>query len=123
MVKFRKGTILLITSLLFFISCEKDEDFAYDIDLLTGTKWGTPQVEQGSYDLSAPTVFKEDGTVTFGNTRTDTWDVRDSRSLFIQRRSEIWQVLNLTETRLKVDILKYPGGEFKATCIYQPMKE
>jgi len=108
---------------MFFIACEKDKDFAYDIDLLVNTKWGTPHVEQGTYNLSAPTVFKEDGTVTFGNTRTDTWDVRDSRSLFIQRRSEIWQVLRLTETKLEVDILKYPEGDFKANCVYRPLEE
>src|SRR6056297_2221765 len=119
----RKRITFLIIVLMFFISCEKNKDFAYDIDLLVNTEWGTPHVEQGTYDLSAPTVFKEDGTVTFGNTRTDTWDVRDSRSLFIQRRSEIWQVLRLTETTLEVDILNYPGGDFKANCVYRPIEE
>lgn len=115
--------VFIIITIGFSVSCEKDKDFAYDIDLLIGTKWGTPQVDRGAYDLSAPTVFKEDGTVTFGNTRTDTWDVRDSHSLFIQRRSEIWQVLRLTETTLEVDILKYPEGDFKANCVYRPIEE
>ena len=119
----RKEITFLIIVLIFLVSCEKDKDFAYDINILVDTKWGTPHVEQGNYDLSAPTVFKEDGTVTFGNTRTDTWDVRDSRSLFIQRRSEIWQVLRLTETTLEVDILKYPEGNFKANCVYRPIEE
>jgi len=122
MKQIKKFLILLLAVIPFLFACEKDREFAYDIDLLVGTEWGVPQVNQGSYNLSAPTVFKEDGTVTFGGTQTDTWDVRDSRSLFIQRRSEIWQVLTLTETKLTVDILKYPDGEFKASCVYRPME-
>jgi hypothetical protein len=122
MKQIRKCLILFLVVIPFLFSCEQDEDFAYDMDLLVGTEWGVPQVNQGSYSLPAPTVFKEDGTVTFGGTHQDTWDVRDSRSLFIQRRSEIWQVLTLTETRLEVDILKYPDGEFKASCVFRPME-
>ena len=118
----KKFFILFLAVIPFFFSCEQDKDFAYDMDLLVGTEWGTPQVNQGSYSLAAPTVFKKDGTVTFGGTQQDTWDVRDSRSLFIQRRSEIWQVLTLTETKLAVDILKYPDGEFKASCVFRPME-
>ena len=113
---------LLMLLVTLISSCEKNKDFAYDIDLLIGTKWGVPQVNEGSYDLAAPTVFKEDGTVTFGGTRTDTWDVRDSHSLFIQRRSEIWQVISLTETQMAVDILSYPHGKFKASCVYEPIE-
>lgn len=119
----KRFIVLVTTVTLFLFSCEKDEEFAYDMDLLVDKEWGVPQVNQGSYDQSAPTVFKEDGTVTFGGTRQDTWDVRDSRSLFIQRRSEIWQVLNLTETRLEVDILKYPEGDFKASCVFRPLEK
>jgi len=118
----RSLVFILVTFVAFVVSCENDKDFAYDLDLLIGTKWGVPQVSEGSYDLAAPTVFKEDGTVTFGGTRTDTWDVRDSHSLFIQRRSEIWQVISLTETQMAVDILSYPHGKFKASCVYEPVE-
>jgi hypothetical protein len=122
MKQIRKCLILFCAVIPFLFSCEQDKDFAYDIDLLVGTEWGVPQVSDGSYSLSAPTVFKKDGTVNFGGTQTDNWDVRDSRSLFIQRRSEIWQVWTLTETKLGVDILKYPEGEFKASCVYRPIE-
>jgi hypothetical protein len=122
MKSIKKFLILFLAVIPFLFACEQDKDFAYDMDLLVGTEWGTPQVNQGSYSLAAPTVFEEDGTVTFGGTHQDTWDVRDSRSLFIQRRSEIWQVLTLTETRLEVDILKYPDGQFKASCVYRPIE-
>lgn len=117
-----KRISVFIALLLISFACEKDKDFAWDMDLLIGTQWGIPQVTEGSYSMAAPTIFYEDGTVTFGGSITDLWEVRDSRSLYIQRRAEIWQVIQLTESRLVVDILEYPQGNFKASCTYEPLQ-
>jgi len=112
---------------LLLAGCEQEKDFAYDIELLTGTEWGLPQVQEtgpaeGSFNRSSPNIFYEDGRVSFGG-RTDFWRVRDSRSLLIEQRQEIWQVLNLTEDELHVEVLKYPNGDFMVNAIFYPLPE
>jgi hypothetical protein len=119
--------IISLFMILLITGCEQEKDFAYDIELLTGTEWGLPRIQEtgpagGGFVQSSPNVFYEDGRVSFGG-RTDFWRVRDSRSLLIEQRQEIWQVLNLTENELHVEVLKYPNGEFMVNAIYYPLEE
>ena len=124
----RNKIIGLLSVLLFlsFVQCEEDEGFKYDVNLLTGKEWGVPQIQEtgpsgGDFILGSPTKFYEDGRVTFAG-RTDYWQVRDSRSLLIQQRQQIWQVLELTENKLRVEVLKYPNGEFLVRAIFYPLE-
>jgi len=125
----RKKAIGIISVLFFllFVQCEKDKDFKYDLNLLTGKEWDMPQIQYtgpsgGDFILGSPTKFYEDGRVTFAG-RTDYWQVRDSRSLLIQQRQQIWQVLELTENKLRVEVLKYPNGEFLVQAIFYPLEK
>jgi hypothetical protein len=120
--------VLLLFSIIIIIthiSCEKDEDFAYDINNLIGTEWGYPEIEEGSADYiePTPTVFHEDGRVTFGGTINDFWQIKDSRSILIQQRSEIWHIMQLTENKMYVEKLRYPNGKFLVRCTYYPVQE
>jgi|SRR6056297_391422 len=117
---------ILPLAILLLWSCEKDKDFKYDLDKLIGTRWGIPQVEEvapgvGNYDQSAPTVFYEDGRVSFGDSRFDTWEVYGSKSLHIFDKKQIWQVISLSENELHVEKLSYPNGNFILRCKYYPM--
>mgnify|MGYP006276152479 CR=1 FL=1 len=120
------AVFLTVLCLFFTTACEKDKDFQYDINHLIGTEWGIPHIQDTGpgytgYNMSAPMVFHDDGRVTFGSTQTDFWEVRDSRSLLIQKRSQIWQVLDLSENKLHVEVLKHPTGEFLMNAIFYPM--
>ncbi len=117
-----KSKLFYIIIILCLVSCEKDEEFAYNIDDLIGTEWGLPQVEEGSveYIEAAPTVFHEDGRVTFGGLDYDFWEVKTSRSILLRQRSQVWQILDLTEDKLYVEKLNYTNGKFLVRCIYYP---
>jgi len=115
-------TIILIGLL---IQCENNEDFKYDLNLLTDTEWGIPQIQEtgptgGDFAKNSPTIFYEDGRVTFGGV-SDFWKVSSSTSLLIEQRQQIWQVLELTENKLHVEVLKYPNGEFMVRVIFSPI--
>ncbi|MFP4042462.1 MAG: hypothetical protein ACLFT6_06855 [Bacteroidales bacterium] len=118
------GLIIFVVGMVmvFFVSCEKDEDFAYDIDDLADVQWGMPEVEQGSVSHMepAPVIFETNGRVTFGNTASYFWEVQSSRALYISEREQIWEIMDLSEERLYVEILRYPGGEFLARGVYYP---
>ena len=125
----RIKTVYIIALFMAFllVGCEQEKDFAYDINLLTGTEWGLPRIQEtgpagGSFIQSSPNTFYENGRVSFGG-RTDFWRVRNSRSLFIEQRQEIWQVRNLTENELHVEVLKYPNSEFVVRAIFYPLEE
>jgi len=118
--------LLSVLLLLTFVTCEKEEEFKYDLNLLTGKEWDMPQIQEtgpsgGDFIQGSPTVFYEDGRVTFAG-KTDFWQVSDSRSLLIQERQQIWQVLELTENKLYVEVLKYPNGEFLVRAIFYPIE-
>ena len=125
-----KNIVYLLGAFLFlftFNGCEQEKDFQYDINLLTGTEWGLPRIlESGpaasGFVQSSPNVFYEDGRASFGG-RSDFWQVRDSRSLLIEQRQEIWQVLNLTEDELQVEVLTFPNGKFKVNAVFHPVEE
>jgi hypothetical protein len=117
---------LTFTALIFIltsVSCEKDTEFAYDIDLLIDIQWGFPEVQEGSISYLGPTpvVFDDNGRVTFGGAGFDFWEVRSSRSLLISERALIWEILDLNEERLYVEVLRYPGGQFLARGILYPV--
>ncbi|HKL37381.1 MAG TPA: hypothetical protein VJ876_00710 [Bacteroidales bacterium] len=125
----RSKTVYMISlfMVLLIAGCEQEKDFAYDIELLTGNEWGLPRIQEtgpasSSFIQSSPNIFYEDGRVSFGG-RTDFWRVRDSRSLQIEQRQEIWQVLNLTENELHVEVLTYPNGKFKVNAIFYPLEQ
>ena len=125
-MKLKIVSFFAVCLLLFISACEKEE-FRYDLELLTGTEWGIPQVLEtgpsgGSFIQTSPNVFYEDGRVSFGGS-IDFWQVRDSRSLHLQRREQIWQVLELTENKLSVDVLKFPNGDFLFEVDFYPLEE
>jgi hypothetical protein len=114
-------SVIAVVMVLSLVSCEQEKEFAYNIDYLIDNRWGIPRIQEGGsgFDKSHPVVFHKDGHVTFGG-RTDFWQVRGSRSLLIQERSQIWQVLELTENKFHVEVLKHPNGKFIANVIYYP---
>ncbi|GEM_PF-1835472 len=116
---------LFIVGLLFIFfltQCEQEKEFKYDVHLLTGKHWGIPEVlERGPSSEpwlpGSPTVFYKDGRVSFGG-RLDSWQVLDSESLLIQQRKENWQVLELTENKLLVEVLSHPEGQFIVRAVF-----
>jgi hypothetical protein len=116
-----------IISLLFIItalSACKDEDFMFDINHLTGTAWGIPQiVEAGSVhiDLDAPVIFDPNGFVTIGNARTDIWTIRGKRTIILEEARENWFIISLSPDRLYVEKTAFPDGTFIVKCIYEPL--
>lgn len=119
----RIGLIIFVMGMMFVNSCEKDEDFAYDIDVLTDVQWGMPEAEQGSLAHMEPTpvIFEKNGRVTFGSAGYYFWEVQSSRALYISEREQIWEIMDLSEERLYVEILEYPGGKFLARGVYYPV--
>ncbi len=120
--------LIIITILFFFTSCEDDVKFKFDLDDLTGTKWGVPDIielapDVTEYDLSAPTIFYEDGNMTIGDSRYDFWRIRNSQSLHIERIAEIWLIIELTPDKLHVEKSKYPSGKFLLRCVYPSIEE
>ena len=125
-MKYRVWSLFAVLFMLFFASCE-EEEFQYDLDLLTGTEWGIPRILEtgpsgGVFIQTSPNVFYKDGRVSFGG-KTDFWQVRDSRSLLIQQREQIWQVLELSDNKLHVEVLKFPDGEFLVNAVFYPIEE
>ncbi|MFO8068097.1 MAG: hypothetical protein R6U11_11000 [Bacteroidales bacterium] len=119
---------LIILFSCCFASCEKEVEFHFDLDDLIGTKWGVPDIielapDVINYDLSAPTVFYEDGHMTIGDSRTDFWTLRDSQSIHIEQMAEIWFVTELTSQKLHVEKSKYPSGKFLLSCIYTAIED
>jgi hypothetical protein len=118
---------IFIISLLFitFISC-RDEEFDFDINHLTDTPWGIPQIVEagtGHIDLDAPTIFDARGFVTIGNARTDIWTIRSNRTIFLEEARENWFIISLTPERLYVEKSKFPDGTFIVKCIYEPLNK
>ncbi len=123
---------LFIFSFVFIFSCE-DEELMFNKDYLIDTKWGVPDIIElapgANYDLSAPTIFYEDGLMSIGDSRYDFWRVRNSQSLHIEQMAEIWLILELgpfddkypDKLKLHVEKSKYPSGEFLMRCIYPSM--
>jgi len=126
----RRIMIRLIPAIILvglLVQCENNEDFKYDLKLLTGTEWGIPQIQEtgpagGDFAKNSPTIFYEDSRVSFGGV-SDFWKVSGSTSLLIEQRQQIWQVLELTENKLHVEVLKYPNGEFMVRVIFNPLDQ
>jgi hypothetical protein len=121
-----KNTILLFL-VLFLGSCEKEVNFAFDMDDLTGTQWGIPQIiELGpgvvDYELSAPTVFYADGTMSVAG-NFDFWSLRSSKTILIEQARELWFIIDLSPTQLMVEKTRFPGGEFLLRSVYYPMEK
>ena len=117
---------LLISLLILLTACEEDAEFRFDLDDLIDTPWGVPDIIEVApdvidYDLSAPTVFYEDGHMLIGASRYDFWRLRNSQSLHIEQMSEIWFVIELTPNKLLVEKSKYPSGQFILRCVYTAM--
>ncbi len=113
--------ILLMVALL--AGCEEDE-FNLNIDHLTGTPWGIPQIiepGQGHIDLDAPTIFDPGGYVTIGSSRTDYWSIRGERNIFLEQAQENWFIIHLSPDSLYVEKTIYPSGTFIAKCLYLPL--
>lgn len=118
------GSIILLLT-VFLSSCDKDEEFKFELDDLLETQWGIPQiVEPGTVDfiVDAPTIFYGDGHMRIGH-HTDFWTLRDSRSLFIQEASQVWFIIELKPERLYVEKSSYPDGAFIVKCFYEPLPE
>ncbi len=121
--------LIIIGALILFASCEDDDaEFHFNLDYLIDTQWGIPDVIEVSpdvidYDLSAPTVFYEDGSMIIGDSRYDFWRIRDAKSIHIERMAEIWFIIELTPEKLHVERSEYPSGKFILRCIYPAMEE
>ncbi|MFN3554772.1 MAG: hypothetical protein ACK4VN_02275 [Bacteroidales bacterium] len=116
--------------LLFLISMGvglngcREKDFIFDLEHLTGTVWGIPQViEPGQEDpiLDAPTVFSSDGIVSIGPNRFDVWSVRGDRSIYLEQARENWFIIKLNADTLYVEKTRLPGGTFLGKFMYNPM--
>jgi hypothetical protein len=106
--------------------CSKDDEFMFDINHLTNTPWGIPQIIEpgmGHIDMDAPTIFDPSGFVTIGNSRNDLWTVRGKRSIFIEQARETWFIIRLTADQLYVEKTSFPDGTFIVKCIYEPLKK
>lgn len=117
--------VLSVLSAVFY-SCNKEVEFAFDVNDLTDTPWGIPQIVEpgmGDIDLSAPTIFYSDGHMTIGPDKIDFWSIRDSRTLLIEEAGELWFVIRLNPDTLYVEKTKFPGGTFIVKCMYFPMTD
>lgn len=118
--------IKLIGFSFFFIlfSCDEEDEFFYNLDLLCEVSWGIPFVQsQGSEsytDLSSPTIFHKDGTFNIGNQYFDLWRVYDSKSIVLENKAELWLIIELNDSVLHVSKNSFPRGDFIAECIYNP---
>jgi hypothetical protein len=123
LLKYR--SLLLLLGLMI-TACEKDAEFDFDLDDLIGVSWGIPQIIElgpaGDFDLTAPTIFYSDNTVSIGTARYDIWSIRSSRTILLEQSQELWFVIALDETQLRVEKNRYPGGEFIMRCVYHPME-
>jgi hypothetical protein len=121
LIKSRIPVFIFLLTLL--ISC-REEEFEFDINHLTGTAWGIPQVMEagtGHIDLDAPTIFDPSGFVTIGNARTDIWTIRGKRTIFLEEARENWFIISLSPNRLYVEKSSFPDGTFIVKCIYEPL--
>jgi hypothetical protein len=122
-------SISLKISLLFllfwsFVACKNEEEFRFNIDDLTHTAWGIPQIVEAGMEeinLDAPTIFDPSGFVTIGNSRTDFWRIRGNRTIFLEQAQENWFIISLNPQRLYVEKTTFPGGTFIVKCIYEPL--
>lgn len=117
-----------VVILLFYLlnGCSKEEEFMFDINHLSGTAWGIPQIIEpgmGHIDLDAPTIFDPSGFVTIGNSRNDLWTTRGKRSIFLEQARETWFIIRLTQNELYVEKTSFPDGTFIVKCIYEPLKK
>ncbi len=113
----------LMAGFLILASCDKEEEFMFELDHLLETPWGIPQIiepGQGDIDLEAPTIFYPDGLVTIGPARTDFWSLRGSRTIILDHARESWFIIDLTPERLYVEKSSLEGV-FLVKCFYEPM--
>jgi len=118
--------IILLGLLIMTVSCEKEVEFAFEIDHLTDTRWGIPQINMHDpalyeFDLSYPTIFNADGTMSVGGRTFNDWSIHSSRSLHLLQSRELWHIIALNPERLRVVKSRFPTGEFLAECVYHPM--
>ncbi len=119
---------ILFSFLILLTACKEDIEFKFDLDDLIDTKWGIPEIIETApdvidYDLSAPTIFYEDGHMIIGASRYDFWRIRNSRSIHIEQMAEIWYVIELTPYKLHVEKSKYPSGSFILRCVYPAINQ
>lgn len=116
----RKHIVIL---LILFAACNEEEELQYNVDLLTDVYWGIPSVKaEGSepyVEKGSPTIFYKNGIVMFGP-HEDYWKTYDAKSLLIERSTELWQIVALTDSSFHVSKITYPNGEFIVECVYYP---
>lgn len=125
--KYKKSPLfLLLAFLIAFLSCDKEEEFEFNIDDLVMTSWGIPQMirppqDMSQPDLSAPTIFYPEGYVTIGPDRTDFWSVRGSRTIMLEEARELWFFLNLEPDKMHVEKTRQTDGALLGEFIYYPL--
>ena len=117
---------LLLIPMFIQLSCKDEKTFQYNIDDLTDTYWGISQIIEvnpniTNPEITAPTVFYKDGLVEFEQKEIDYWRIYNTRSILIENKAQIWQILYLSRDSLHVNILIYPMGDFIMECLYTPM--
>jgi len=115
----------LFSALIVLTGCE-DEDFMFNADHLINTRWGVPMIIDAGPEyiaLGAPTVFRADGIVTIGTTRTDFWSLRGKRTIVLEQAGELWFIIDLSPHRLYVEKSRQIDGTFLAKCLYEPLSD
>jgi hypothetical protein len=118
---------IIISFILYLFSCKEEANFKYNIDNLVEVYWGIPNIIDinpgiRTPEITSPTVFHKNGLVEIGSSETYYWRIYNSRSIIIDNKSEIWQILKLTTDTLHVSISQYPTNDFIMECIYTPVK-
>ncbi len=130
-MKNSRKTILAIISfslIFLFTTCEKDVEFEFDEGMLVDTPWGIPQIlELGpnltNVDQSAPTIFYESGLVVFGDQKEDYWQIYDARSILLEQKSQIWNIIKLNKDTLHVNKVGYRNSRFIAEVLYERLRK
>mgnify|MGYP006289131991 CR=1 FL=1 len=108
--------------------CEKEQPAAFNMQHLTDTTWGAIYIEEvGPYNQNfeqySSIKFNADGTVLFNEVQTDFWKVYTSKSILIQEKSQIWQIIELNQDTLHVEKYDHPSFEFIVRGYYTPIQK
>ena len=110
-----------------FLSCDKEKEFQYELELLTGTIWTDPYIEEQNLDhapsLVSPVIFHENGTVIMGDSYQDQWYTYGEYSVVIVNKKERWQIMGLSADTLRLERHKHPEGNFIVRLRYHALEE
>ena len=117
--------IIILVLIISSYSCKETdiEQLEKNKNFLISSQWSLPRVISGSpagalVFIDSPTIFNEDGVVYIGNSYEDFYEFRDEVTIRFINTGINWQILNINDSVIHVNMVKMDNAAFIMECMY-----